>query len=100
MVGIDLTKISRFYNLEEKFCQSFLSENEFQEYISIKDYDLKAKFLAVHWALKEAVYKCDNTFNNFSLIEIQKENGRYIFKDFSLSTSDENDLLIAIAIKN
>ena len=65
MLGIDLTKISRFKNVNKNFIKKILHEDELKSYeISID----KPKFLAVRWAIKEAIYKCDNKYSNFQEI--------------------------------
>ncbi|QJR44028.1 holo-ACP synthase [Mycoplasma miroungirhinis] len=94
-VGIDITSISRFINKSDEFAKRILSPAELKEYQIINN---KSKYLATRWAIKEAIFKADNTFSTFSNINIEK-NQKYYFKDFEISTSSEGDLVIATAIK-
>ncbi|ACF06975.1 Holo-[acyl-carrier protein]synthase [Metamycoplasma arthritidis] len=97
MIGIDATRISRFKNFKDHQLVKFLHPNELIECKKAPNF---AKYIATRWALKEAIFKCDNTFSSFSEIEIIKDqSGRYKFLDFALSTTNEDDLLIAIAQK-
>ncbi len=96
MIGIDLTSISRFKGKEEKFAKRILSSEEKKLFKECKD---KTQFIATRWALKEAIFKADNKMLEFSKINIKKENDKYINKGFQLSTSKEEDIIIAIAMK-
>ena len=96
MIGIDLTTISRFKNKSETFVKTILSEQELIEYNLAENKEL---FLATRWAIKEALFKCDNSLLPFSKINIKKEDRKYKFENYSISTSSEGDLYIAIAKK-
>lgn len=58
--GVDLVYIPRFYNLlasrEDKFLNRAFHKLEIEEY-SKKDGEVKTRFLASRWAVKEALYK-------------------------------------------
>lgn len=97
MIGVDLTRISRFKNMENKYAKRFLSNEEFKKYEKNSN---KEMFLATRWAIKEAIYKADNNFVSFKKINIKLlKCGRYEFDNFFISTSSENDLLIAFVVK-
>ncbi|UVD81520.1 4'-phosphopantetheinyl transferase superfamily protein [Mycoplasma iguanae] len=96
MIGIDITRISRFQNKSENFAKRILSHNEFLEYKKIDD---KAYFLALRWAIKEALFKADNTLLSFQKINISKINKKYFYKNFQITTSKEDDYLIACVVK-
>lgn len=96
MVGIDITSINRFENKDEKFARKILSDYEFLVW---QKEESKELFLATRWAIKEAIFKSDNQFSNFSDINIWKKQNRYVFQNFEISTSRENNFVIAIAIK-
>ncbi|EFF41761.1 4'-phosphopantetheinyl transferase superfamily protein [Mycoplasmopsis alligatoris] len=98
MLGVDLVKISRFNNKSLEFAQKILSKNELEEFLAL-DKDQKALFLARSWAIKEAIFKADNTKNKFSKIDLCKINNKWTYKNFNISISHEDDLLIAIAMK-
>ncbi|MGL5732612.1 MAG: 4'-phosphopantetheinyl transferase superfamily protein [Metamycoplasmataceae bacterium] len=97
MVGIDITSIERFKNKDEKFAKKILSDDEFIDWMSNESKDV---FLATRWAIKEAIFKSDNKYSNFSKVNIQKIDNKYCFNSFGISTSRENEYIIAIAIKN
>ncbi|EIE41061.1 holo-acyl-carrier protein synthase [Mycoplasmopsis canis UF31] len=97
--GVDLTRISRFKDKSLIFAKKILSANEFQEFQKLSDIDSKSLFLARSWAIKEAIFKADNQYFNFSSIDLIKINKRWTFKDFSISISHEGDLLIAFVTK-
>lgn len=96
MIGIDITSIIRFENKGEKFAKKILSKQEFNLW---KSEEFRAGFLATRWAIKEAIFKCNNDFYCFNEINLDKINGKYIFKNFQISTSKENNYVIAIAIE-
>ena len=96
MLGIDLTKVSRFKNKSDTFVKRILNIEEIKEYH--KSYD-KSFYLANIWAIKEALFKADNKLSNFSEIRIIKSNGVYNYNNFKISTSNENGYIVAIAKK-
>ncbi|WP_027335059.1 4'-phosphopantetheinyl transferase superfamily protein [Mycoplasmopsis felifaucium] len=99
MIGIDITRLSRFKDVSDEFICRFLSENEIAEFNLIKDNEtLRIKFAAIHWAIKEALFKADNSLSDFRKISITKVNGKYVFQNFEISTSDEGDLLVAVVL--
>ncbi len=100
MIGVDITKISRFNNVSDAFISRFLSEKELESYKKL-DEKLKPSFLAVRWAIKEAMFKADNSYYSFNKINLFKENGRYVTDDnnFYISTSTEDDILIAYVLR-
>ncbi|OYD26801.1 holo-[acyl-carrier protein] synthase [Mycoplasma testudineum] len=96
MLGIDLTRINRFESLKPKVISRILTNREQDDYAKAKN---KALFLATRWAIKEAIFKADNSFVIFNEIEITKSNGKYLFPGFEISTSNEENEVIAIALK-
>ncbi|MBN3534420.1 holo-ACP synthase [Mycoplasma procyoni] len=96
MIGVDITSISRFKGKTDRFIEKILTEKEIREY---KKTEHKEEFLAKRWAIKEAIFKADNSFYEFSKIEIEKKERIYTFKNFEISTSQENDTVIAFVIK-
>ena len=96
MLGIDLTKVSRFKNKSDSFVKRVLSTEEVVEYHNSNDKDF---YLANAWAIKEALFKADNTLSNFNEIRITKSNGVYNYNNFEISTSNEDGYIIAIAKK-
>ncbi|MGZ9413128.1 holo-ACP synthase [Mycoplasma sp. 480] len=96
MIGVDIISISRFKGKKENFIKRILSENEWNSFIKTEN---KEKFLATRWAIKEAIFKADNKYFNFKQIDIYKENKKYKFQNFEISTSNDEDTVIAVAIK-
>ncbi|MGL4183785.1 MAG: 4'-phosphopantetheinyl transferase superfamily protein [Metamycoplasmataceae bacterium] len=97
MIGVDLTKISRFENLELDLISKILSPKEITAYKALNP-DLKAKYVATRWAIKEAIFKANNKYSNFSKIYINKTEKVYSFKEFQISVSNEGDYIIAFVI--
>ena len=96
MLGIDKTTISRFKNMSDSFIKRVLHEEEIIEYNASENKEL---FLAARWAIKEALYKADNTNVEFSKMKITKENRQYKFPGYIISTTNEGDDYIAIVMK-
>ncbi|MCU4706930.1 4'-phosphopantetheinyl transferase superfamily protein [Mycoplasma sp. CSL7503-lung] len=98
-VGVDLVKISRFNDKSLTFAKRILSQNELEEYNSLPD-EQKTLFLARSWAIKEAIFKANNEYFDFSKISLRKENKVWKFEEFAISISHEDDFLIAFVIVN
>lgn len=96
MIGVDITKISRFKNLDQNVIKRFLSVEEFKKYQTLNE-NVKDRFLATRWAIKEAIFKADNSYYSFNKINLFKKEGRYTTAEnnFYISTSTEEDILIA-----
>ena len=93
MLGIDLTKISRFENQNNNFINKVLHPKEIEEYELSDD---KPKYLATRWAIKESIYKSNNKEFSFNSIRIIKENKRYKYENYNISTSNEDGFVIAV----
>ncbi|WP_025755116.1 4'-phosphopantetheinyl transferase superfamily protein [Mycoplasmopsis cricetuli] len=98
-IGVDITQISRFHNKKITFAQKILGKKELLEYQNLTCKD-QALFLARAWAIKEAIYKADNSYSNYHKIDLVKSNNKWTFENFNISISHENDLLVAFVIKN
>ena len=96
MIGIDLTSIKRFKNKKLNFVQKVLSDDEFLEWQNIENKEL---YLAQRWSIKEAIFKANNDFHDFKKINIKRNSkGVFEFQDFKISTSKENEYVIAFGI--
>jgi holo-[acyl-carrier protein] synthase len=95
MIGIDLTRISRFKNKSKTFIKRVLSKAE------IANWDGEdTKYLAVRWAVKEALFKVDNKLSVFNKITITHDGVKYFYKNnYVISTSDEDDYIIVIVLR-
>ncbi|WP_416756350.1 4'-phosphopantetheinyl transferase superfamily protein [Mycoplasma aquilae ATCC BAA-1896] len=100
-IGIDITNISRFLNKGEIFWNRVLSADELVHFNKLDTPDSKAKFLARSWAIKEAIFKADNTYIDFRKVNIKKdsESKLWKFKDFLISISYADDFVIAVVAK-
>ncbi|KKB26666.1 Holo-[acyl-carrier protein] synthase [Mycoplasmopsis meleagridis] len=98
-IGVDLVKISRFNNKTEGFIKRILHREEYAYFTDIND-NLKTKTLATFWAIKEAIFKANNSYYSFAKILLKKENNKWIHPNFSISISHEDDYLIAFVIEN
>lgn len=96
MLGIDLTKVARFANKNDNFIIKTLHPEEIEEYNLSEN---KTKYLATHWAIKEALYKANNNLFNFNKIRITKKDRVYKYPGYDISTSNEDDYVVAIAQK-
>lgn len=96
MLGIDLTKISRFEDAKEALINKVLHPNEILEYNKVQN---KAYFLAARWAIKEALFKADNSLFDFNKIEIKKDGRVYKYPGYIITTSSEDDYYIATVMK-
>lgn len=99
MIGIDLVDIRRFKNKSAKFLARYMNQNELLEYQKIANSDLQATYAAELWAIKEAIFKANNSLSDFSHLEIKKTNGVFSHEAFEISLSHEKNMLVAVAIK-
>ncbi|MEA4191134.1 4'-phosphopantetheinyl transferase superfamily protein [Mycoplasma sp. 2045] len=97
-IGVDATNINRFINKKTSFINRVLSTHELAEYNQITDQNLKAKFLARAWAIKESIYKIDNSYIDFRNIDLVKKNNIWEFKNFCISITYVDNLVISVAI--
>ncbi|AIU33790.1 ACP synthase [Metamycoplasma hominis] len=99
MLGVDLTDIRRFKEYSETLLIKFLHPIEIEQFKKVS-ITKRADFLATRWAIKEAIFKADNQYYSFNQINITKDEvGRYVFKDFEISTSNEGIYIIAVVFK-
>ncbi|WP_027123983.1 holo-ACP synthase [Mycoplasmoides pirum] len=105
-VGIDVVDIKRISNRKSnEFVKKLLTQNELNKYNSLKDANKEDMFLAVRWALKEAIYKSLKIKQLFTDLDIKKINGLYecfLVNDntinLHLSVSYEADMITAICV--
>lgn len=96
MLGADLTKISRFASPTRTFIERILHPLEIEEYEKSED---KTKYLAAHWAIKEALFKADNSLLHFNEIKIEKKEKKYFYPGYVITTSNEDDYYFAVVMK-
>lgn len=99
-IGIDMTTIGRFENAKERLINRILTKNEKDEFLNLPK-ENKATFLAIHWAVKEAIFKATQDCNYLSY-EIQKNSDGKPFvvhhPELKISISHEKNSVIAIAL--
>ncbi|UUM19943.1 MULTISPECIES: holo-ACP synthase [unclassified Mycoplasma] len=98
-IGVDIAKISRFKDAKFSLIQKILSKQELIDYQNTSS-EHQALFLARSWAIKEAIFKSDNSYSQFSKINLTKVNNKWTFNNFSISISHEDDFVIAMVVKN
>lgn len=96
MIGIDMTKISRFKNADMELIKRILTKKEILKYTLSLD---KPKFLARSWAIKEALFKANNQLSSFNKIELENINDKWTYQNYLISTTEEDDYLIAFVIE-
>lgn len=100
-IGVDLTTISRFIDVKERFIKRVLTSDEYADFLLLPQ-EKKASFLAVHWAVKEALFKITQDKNYLSYTIKHMDNGKpYILNhdNFKVSISHESDMVIAVVLK-
>ncbi|MBN0970946.1 4'-phosphopantetheinyl transferase superfamily protein [Mycoplasma phocoeninasale] len=99
MIGIDLVKISRFKKIKKHHVAKFLHPCEINEWEKLPK-KRQIRYLANRWAIKEAIYKADNKYWDFTKILINKnKSGKYQFENFEITTTNESNHVIAMTFK-
>lgn len=97
MIGVDITSVKRFEGKKISFVKKILSDEEFQEWESVENKEL---FLAQRWSIKEALFKANNKLHDFHNINVTRnEKGVFEYKNFKISTSKENEYVIAFVVE-
>lgn len=93
-IGVDITSLNRITKVYNRFPRRFpsriLQRNE------LKDFNGCCKFLAVRWAIREAMFKATQSFN-VSLIRMGEQTISLDPK-IKLSVSHEQDLVCAFVV--
>lgn len=99
-IGIDLTLVTRFSNLDDHFVERFLTEDEQIIYKKVLDKN-KKYFLAGRWASKEAIFKALNNSDYLHYAILNDKNGKPYVKDhpeIKISISHDGDYAISMVI--
>ncbi len=95
-IGVDITSINRFKDKKINFVKKVLSNQEYKEWEYSEN---KLLYIAQRWAIKEALFKANNDLHDYHLINIERnKSGVFIYKDYKISTSKENEYVIAFVI--
>ncbi|MEA4115309.1 4'-phosphopantetheinyl transferase superfamily protein [Mycoplasma sp. 744] len=98
-IGVDLVDIERFKNKEFNFFKRFLHKNEINFIQMQTSADIKIIYVASIWAIKEAIFKANNTYSQFNKIEIKRKNNHWWHENFSISISHEKNLIVAFVVE-
>ncbi|MBN4089432.1 4'-phosphopantetheinyl transferase superfamily protein [Mycoplasma enhydrae] len=99
MISVDLSKIRRFKKMSKRAINRILHPKEIFEF-ELLDKQKQMLFLATRWAIKECLFKIDNSLFEYNKIQITKTKaGKYIYDDFQLSTTNEDGYVVAVALK-
>jgi holo-[acyl-carrier protein] synthase len=96
MIGIDITKISRFADDSDRMADKILTEDELSEYEKSQS---KLNYLAGRWAAKEATFKATG-LDKVSILS--EDSGKPYVKDHEdifISISHDYDYAIAVAVR-
>ncbi len=101
--GIDITNTSRPEYCNENLKEKILSIIELNEFNILENKLDKIKYLATHWAIKEAIFKSIKpNIISFPNIEISKIDNVYVWtnkppfiEEFIISTSTEESAVVA-----
>jgi holo-[acyl-carrier protein] synthase len=100
-LGVDLAKLSRFANKDEKFIKKILTVNEFKQYSELNN-ERKIEYLAGRFAAKEAYYKAKNNSKlGYHDVEILDDyfNGPQISdKSANISISHDGEYVVVVVI--
>ena len=99
--GIDIIQLNRIELKDLSFAKRFMTDNEYNIFLSIHDYEKQKRYTAAIWSLKEAIIKATNHQFLFSKIEINLSNDsapKCNIDNINLSLSYEIDYIIGSAI--
>ncbi len=99
--GIDLTNITRKEFKEEGLIKKILHPYEYEIYLTL-DKEQQTKYVAKHWAIKEAIFKAYNHKYGMNKVLIEKKDQQLfsIVDDisFTISISYEDQYVIASVV--
>ncbi len=96
-IGVDLVDYKR---IDLKIARKVLSSEEMSVFNSLKEH-LKKEYLAERFAVKEALYKADNSLYNYDKISVlNDEKGKPFLKDLKgyVSITHDGGLVCAFVI--
>lgn len=103
-LGVDIVENKRINS--KKFIKRFLSEKEYEKFLSFSDKKVALNFARGRWAAKEAIIKATNKLYSIREIEIfNEDNGNLIVflrkeynKKCKVSISHEKKYTVAICV--
>lgn len=97
-IGVDILNIER---IDFKIAKKVLSIEELEIFNSISNENLKREYLAERFAVKEALFKADNSYFNYDKISVlNDEKGKPYLKDINglVSISHDNGMVCAFVV--
>jgi holo-[acyl-carrier protein] synthase len=100
-IGIDLAKISRFENKDQKFVKKILTESELKQYSELED-ERKTEYLAGRFAAKEAYYKAMKNnkigYHDVEIIDDYFSGPQISDKSAHISISHDGEYVVVVVI--
>jgi len=99
-IGVDILSIDR---IDFKIAKKVLSLEENKIFESIANEKLKKEYLAERFAVKEALFKADNSYYNYSSVSIlNDEKGKPYLKDINgfVSIAHDGGMVCAFVVLN
>jgi holo-[acyl-carrier protein] synthase len=100
-IGIDLAKISRFENKDQKFVKKILTEAELKQYSELED-ERKTEYLAGRFAAKEAYYKAMKNnkigYHDVEIIDDYFSGPQISDKSVQISISHDGEYVVVVVI--
>ena len=99
-IGVDILSIDR---IDFKIAKKVLSSEEIIIFDSISNDKLKREYLAERFAVKEALFKADNSYFNYDKVTVLNDDkGKPYFKDINglVSISHDNGMVCAFVVLN
>jgi holo-[acyl-carrier protein] synthase len=100
-IGIDLAKISRFENKDQKFVKKILTEAELKQYSELED-ERKTEYLAGRFAAKEAYYKAMKNnkigYHDVEIIDDYFSGPQISDKSAQISISHDGEYVVVVVI--
>ena len=99
-IGVDILSIER---IDFKIARKVLSNEEREIFDSISNEKLKKEYLAERFAVKEALFKADNSYFDYDKVTVlNDEKGKPYFKDIKglVSIAHDNGMVCAFVVLN
>lgn len=99
-IGVDILSINR---IDFKIARKVLSSEEKIVFETLKNDVLKKEYLAERFAVKEALFKADNSYYNYDKVTVLNDvTGKPFFKDINglVSISHDNGMVCAFVVLN
>jgi holo-[acyl-carrier protein] synthase len=100
-IGVDLAKLARFENKDEKFVKKILTSNEYEQYVKLEE-ERKVEYLAGRFAAKEAYYKAVNNsklgYHDVEIIDDYFSGPQISDKKAKISISHDGDYVVVMII--